>query len=127
MKKIKSVIISVILLLLVCTGVGVNLIYMKNTAGELIDDTAKLPDNEVEFLSSLSRVESIGEKWHNHRGVIVYFMDLREIDEADRAFTQLYNNVKSEDFESYLVSRDEFIHALTRLLEINEISLENIL
>ncbi len=126
MKKIKSVIISVILLFLVCFGVGANLFYMKSTAGELINDVNRLPTNEAEISNCISAVEDIGEKWHRHRGVIVYFMDLREVDEADRAFTQLYNNVSSEDFESYLVSRDEFIHALTRLLEINEISLENI-
>ncbi len=123
----RSVVISVILLLATTAGVMWNLSYMDKSMSTLIEETEKLPTEEEGFATCQKQVEKLLKHWEKKRAAVTYLMDYREVDEADMACKRLYNSVRGEDFSAYLVNRDEFIHALNRLRDISMITAENIL
>ncbi len=123
----KTLIVAVVLLVCVCLGIGADMIYTHITLTELISDAESLSAERDGFSSLSDKLSELDKKWSKQRNIMIYLVDMREIEEADMSFTRLCNNARSGDFDEYLVSRAEFIHALRRLLRIGEISVENIL
>ncbi len=123
----KSVIISVVLLLATTAGVIVNIFYIDTTVSEIIEKAESMPIDSESFASQKDKAEEIYGLWGKQKNAVTYLVDYREVEEVDVACQKLYNSVRGEDFSAYLIARDEFIHALTRLRDISLITAENIL
>lgn len=122
----RSFITAVILLAAVFAGVFANIGFMEKYCGELISLSYTLPEDEEKYGDGGENLKKLGRMWRENKEFISFFMDFREVDRADSALRAMENSFYSKDHQQYVIYLDEFRHAVTRLYEINGITLENI-
>ncbi len=123
----RSVIISAVLLAVTTVGMTANIFYMDTALNEMIESVEALPTENVNLGTLKDSADEIVRSWEKKKSAVTFLVDYRQVDEADMACKRLYNSICGDDICAYLVYRDEFIHALNRLLDISLITAENIL
>ncbi len=123
----KSVIISVILLLTVTVGVTVNAVHTCKTVEDLqskaeeLNVSGEATEKEKEMFSSLR------SEWERKKNILTYLYDYREIENIELAVTRMENAIFSKNTDDFCIYKGEFLYSLSRLEEISAFSFKNIL
>ena len=123
----KSVIISVCLLLAVSIGVTLNAVHTCSTVSDLRTKAEHL--NIYESVSKEEReiFESLRLEWNKKRDILTYLYDYREIENIELAVVRMESAIYSNELDEFPIYKSEFLYSLSRLEEISIFSFKNIL
>lgn len=119
----RSVIISVVLLLAVCIGITVAYTYTRNTVDELIEITSVISFEEA----TDEDIENIKNVWDEKQNILVCLYDYRDIENVEASLLRLQASFSGGDRSEFLMNKAEFIHCVNRLKESSSLSLKNII
>lgn len=122
----KSVIISILLLLFVTLIITLAGVYTNNITekirniSEEISVSSPHDDNE-------ERINQIKDIWENSSGILMCLYDFREIDAIECSIIELECVIKSGKYEDVSICKGSLLHCIENLKEISRISLKRIL
>ena len=122
----KSVIISVILLLTVSTGVTVNAIYTCNSVDILIQKAEKMNFEDITKEDTES-FNSLKSEWEKKKNILAYLHDYRKIENIELSMVRMESAISSNSTAEFNIYKSEFLYSLSRLEEISFFSFKNIL
>ena len=130
----RSVIISVILLVAMLIGIAVNSYYINSVSTELLDIIFALP-SEFNYIISLdereledykSEINKISAEWEKNSRRICAVTRYSDFERANRAVYELREYFFAGSYANYLAARRQLIFALEKQ-KVNELpNLENI-
>ncbi len=123
----KSVIISICLLLAVSTGVTLNAFHTCSTVSDLRFKAEQLNISESISKEEKEIFKSLRSKWNEKRNILTYLYDYREIESIELAVVRMESAINSNSPCEFSVYKGEFMYSLSRLEEISIFSFKNIL
>ena len=123
----KSVIISVILLLVVLTGVTLNAFHTCKTVESLTSKVEMLDIHGEITEEDRQLINSLRSEWNRKKDIFTYLYDYREIENIELSLVRMENTISSDSLDEFHVYKGEFLYSLSRLEEISILSFKNIL
>ena len=123
----KSVIISVCLILTVSAGVTVNAFHTCSTVADLRAEAELLNISESVSKEEQELFRALRSKWNEKRDILTYLYDYREIENIELAVVRMESAIYSNNPCEFPVYKGEFLYSLSRLEEISIFSFKNIL
>ncbi len=123
----KSVIISIFLLLAVSVGVTANAFHTCSTVDSLRAKAEELNISQMADEEKTELFKSLRYEWNKKRSILTYLYDYREIETIELSIVRMESAIYSNDIDEFAVYKSEFLYSLSRLEEISSFSFKNIL
>lgn len=122
----RSVIISILLLLLVTLIITIAGVYTNSITEKIVNISEEISVTSAREENE-AKIKEIKDIWNKADSILMCLYDFREIDAIECSIIELEGVIKSEKYEDITVCKGRLLHSVENLDEISRISLERIL